>query len=95
MSKQSKEFEYSTLVDRNSIVTYLETIAEGFKNGTLTLKSPEADILLDPDGLLKLEMSAKNKSGRSKIVLKVSWKNQPRVEVNKDRLSMTVTPKED
>jgi len=95
MSKERKEFDYATLVDRNSIVNYLETLTEGFKSGTLTLKSPDSDIVLDPDGLLKLELQAKNKGGRSKISLKVSWKNQPRIEVNKDRLSMTVTPKED
>jgi len=94
MSKERKEFEYATLVDCNSIVSYLETLAEGFKNGTLALKSPDADITLDPEGLLKLELMAKNKSGRSKFALKVSWKNQPRVELNKERLSMTVTPKE-
>lgn len=95
MSSKAREFEYVTLVDKNSIVTYLETLAEGFKTGNLTLKSPESEILLDPDGLLKLEISAKNKSGRSKISLKVTWKNQPRVEINKDRLSLSVTPKEE
>ncbi|MDT8447328.1 MAG: amphi-Trp domain-containing protein [bacterium] len=94
-SNKTREFEYVTLVDKQSIVTYLETLAEGFKSGNLTLKSPESELLLDPDGLLKLEIAAKNKSGRSKISIKVSWKNQPRVEINKDRLSLSVSPKED
>lgn len=95
MSNKTKEFEYVTLVDRTSIVAYLETLSQGFKSGNLTLKGQDSEILLDPDGLLKLELSAKNKNGRSKISFKVSWKNQPRVEVSKDRLSLTVTPKED
>ena len=86
MSKQA-EFEFESLVDKDTIVQYLETITKGFKTGHISLATKGETILLDPNGLMKLEIEAKNKQSRSKILIKVSWKDTGRVSIQQELLS--------
>ena len=86
MSK-SNEFQFLSLVDQETIIKYLEALLDGFKSGHINLKAKEEAIILDPEGLMKLEIEAKNKQSRSKILIKVSWKDTGRVSIQPELLS--------
>ncbi len=74
MAQANDEFKYESLQDRETIVKYLNALKDGFIKGKISLGNKEKKIVLEPKGLLSLEVRAKKKNDRVKIALKVSWK---------------------
>jgi amphi-Trp domain-containing protein len=70
---EKKEFRHESLQDRVSIARYLEALAEGLRTGRLVLRSDAKELVLEPRGLLGLEISAKRNEGRTRLLVKVGW----------------------
>lgn len=70
------KFAYESLQDTSSIVELLESITDGIKKGAITLASNEDSITLTPSGLLNFTIKARQKSGESKLELRIRWKKQ-------------------
>lgn len=68
------DFRHESLQDRESIVRYLNALSQGIANGQLTLGTREENLILHPSGLLKLDVKARGKDDRTKLVFKISWK---------------------
>ena len=75
MSTRKGEFKHESIQDRISIVNYLNALSEGIQNGHLLVENTEDSIVLEPVGLLNLEVKAKRTDSKSKITLKLSWQN--------------------
>jgi|CXWL01.1.fsa_nt_gi amphi-Trp domain-containing protein len=73
-SSAKAEFEHESLQDRESIVRYLNALSQGIASGQLTLGTREESLVLHPSGLLKLSVKARGKDERTKLVFKISWK---------------------
>ena len=69
----AKRFIHESLQDTQSVVKYLEALAEGFRNGSLVLASDEAELTLIPRGLLRLEVDAKRKASEVKLAIRLRW----------------------
>jgi amphi-Trp domain-containing protein len=67
------EFKHESLQDGASIVAYLEALANGIRDQRLVLKNDNRELVLEPRGLLSLEVSAKAGASRSRVVIEVSW----------------------
>lgn len=76
MSANQDEFRYESMQDNASIVKYLNALKEGFQKGKLLLGSREKKILLEPKGIIKLDVKARKKAGKVKISIKCSWKEE-------------------
>ena len=78
-SKTPSEFEFESLQDPASIVTYLDAVARGFAGGQLLFCSGKREMILYPQGLLRFAVRARRKDGQVKVHLEVSWK-EPKTE---------------
>ena len=67
-------FRHESVQDRHSITRYLRALLEGFESGRLELGSPGQSLVLEPHGVLDLEIKARRKDGRSRITLRVTWR---------------------
>ena len=77
MPQTTNEFKHESLQDCQSIVKYLEAIKDGFERGKLTLANGDnREMILEPAGLLNLELKARHKDGRYKLSLKINWKEK-------------------
>ena len=76
MAKESGEFRHESLQDCESIVKYLKALTEGFENGHLALANGGDPIVLEPRGLLNLDLKARRKDNHIKLSIKVSWKEE-------------------
>lgn len=74
MAKDEREFRHESLQDKNSIVAYLEAVAEGIRNGTLRFSDQDGEIVLEPKGLMNLEVRAKKRRDRVTLQLNCRWK---------------------
>lgn len=72
-----KVFHHESVEDRDSIVKYLQTLCEGFRKQKIEFRSGQEKIVLKPAGLVSVEIKVKTKSNRSKISLKLDWKDRP------------------
>ena len=71
-----EDFRHDSIQDGKSIARVLAALIEGFEKGHLDVGSGDHTVHLEPGGLLEVEVQAKRKNGRSKLVLKVAWRDE-------------------
>lgn len=69
-----KEFEHDSIQNSRTVGAYLKALMDGFENGKIVFKSEDQEIVLFPGDLLELSIKAKRKDGKSKLSLKIAWK---------------------
>jgi amphi-Trp domain-containing protein len=67
------EFQHESLQDAKSIGEYLRAIIHGLETGHLDLSDDNGQLVLHPSGLLGLELRAKRKGNRAKLLIELSW----------------------
>lgn len=67
------EFQHESLQDAKSIGEYLKAIIHGLETGYLDLSDDNGQLVLHPSGLLGLDLRAKRKGNRAKLVIELSW----------------------
>ena len=67
------EFQHESLQDSKSIGEYLKAIIHGLETGHLDLSDDNGQLVLHPSGLLGLELRAKRKGNRAKLVIELTW----------------------
>lgn len=76
MSKSGDEFNYESLQDCDSIVKYLTALLDGFKTGRIIVGVKDKQIILEPQGLVKLEVEGERKDDKTKLRLKFQWREE-------------------
>jgi amphi-Trp domain-containing protein len=89
MGSHKGEFKHESIQDRISIVNYLNALSEGIQNGHLLFQNTEEAIVLEPVGLLNLEVKAKRTNSKTKVMLKLSWQNN---HVDHEEGSLIIEP---
>lgn len=72
-----KDFHHESIEDRESVIKYLQILADGFRQGHVEFRAGSEDIILEPSGLIQIEIKVKNNSRKSKLSIKFMWKDQP------------------
>jgi amphi-Trp domain-containing protein len=67
-------FEYESYQDLETIQKFLESLTQGFAKEQIVLSSGDDTIELQPKNLLKFAVSAKKKEDKTKLSIKISWK---------------------
>lgn len=73
MASNDEEFTFQSLQDPESIVKYLDALGQGLSSGRLFLGTKKKKLILEPNGLLTLDVKAKRKERKVKLELKISW----------------------
>ncbi|MCU7924481.1 MAG: amphi-Trp domain-containing protein [Candidatus Thiodiazotropha sp. (ex Dulcina madagascariensis)] len=89
MRQGKKNFRHESLQDRASIQAILKAITQGVANGKLTLSDDDDEMVMQPDGLLQLKVSAAQDAERHRINLRITWQ----VEEEKQKKSKTLKVK--
>jgi amphi-Trp domain-containing protein len=88
----NKDFQHESMEDRESIIKYLQTLTDGFRKGQVEFRSGHNNIVLEPVGLIQIEIKVKSHNRKSKLSVKFVWKDQfPR---KKDKELMIELPHE-
>lgn len=70
-----EKLEFQSLEDCGTIRAYLAALEQGFAKRSITLSSEGKTLVLEPQGFLSFQLTAKRKGGETKIALKISWKD--------------------
>ena len=76
MKDKSNQFRHESLQDSHAVVQYLNALAEGIEKGTLEFRDEQGEIILEPGGMIRFQLEAREKSDRHSLTLKMSWKQR-------------------
>lgn len=86
MSEEDR-FAHESLQDARSIAAYFQSLIDGFEKGSILLKSDEGELNLHPKDMLTFAIRAKTKNEKTKLTIKIGWKDTGSPE---NALSITV-----
>ncbi len=73
MGHQNSEFRHESLQDTDSIQGLIKAINKGLSRGKLQLSDDDESVLLEPDGLINLKVTARRDGSEQRLSLRLSW----------------------
>ncbi len=73
MQDEKKSFRHESLQDAESVQNILKALSKGFAKGKLRFSDEAGKIVMDPEGLLNLKITASKDEGRHRVTVRVSW----------------------
>lgn len=87
MRRNKESFKHESIQDAKSIQDILKAITKGIAKGKLTFSDEDGEIVLLPDGLLNLKVSASQDETLNRVSIRISWQSE---EKPKSKKSLSV-----
>jgi amphi-Trp domain-containing protein len=66
-------FKYQTAAEPPELARYLAVLAEGVKDGALTVAEGRMSFTVRPRGFIAMGLKVRRKAGRTRVSLELSW----------------------
>ena len=73
MRNGKKSFRHQSLQDEKSIQGILQAITSGIARGKITFSDEDEKIVMRPEGLLELKVTATQEENRNRFNIRISW----------------------
>ena len=83
-----KSFCHQSLQDEKSIQGILQAITSGIAKGKITFSDEDEKIVMRPEGLLELKVTAAQEENRNRFNIRISWQVDDSSEKKKKSLSV-------
>ncbi len=80
MRQSKNSFRHESLQDADTIQDLLKALAKGIAKGRLTFSDEDGEIVMRPEGLLNLKVTATEDEGRHRINIRVTWQAEDDVK---------------
>jgi amphi-Trp domain-containing protein len=90
MRQNKNSFRHESLQDAKTIQDILKSITKGIAKGSLTFSDEDGEIVMEPEGLLNLKVTAEKDESRHRVNIRITWQAEEKVKqkkplaVNKD-----------
>ena len=88
MRSGKKSFRHQSLQDEKSIQDILKSITSGIARGKITFSDEDEKIVMRPEGLLDLKVTATQEENRNRFNIRISWQVEEKTVNKKKRLSV-------
>jgi amphi-Trp domain-containing protein len=88
MRNGKKSFRHQSLQDAKSIEGILKAITSGIARGKITFSDEDEKIVMRPQGLLDLKVTATQEENRNRFNIRVSWQLEDDSDKKKKTLSV-------
>ena len=88
MRNGKKNFRHQSLQDKKSIQDILKAITSGIAKGKVTFSDEDEKIVMRPEGLLDLKITAAQEDNRNRFNIRISWQVDDSREKKKKSLSV-------
>ncbi|MDQ6996948.1 MAG: amphi-Trp domain-containing protein [Mariprofundus sp.] len=88
MQREKNIFRHESLQDGKTIRKLLASITDGLGNGKLTFSDGDDQMIMTPEGLLHLKLSASKEEGRNRVSIRLSWQDQTELKAGKKTLKV-------
>ena len=76
MRDNKKRFKHESLQDTKTIRELLKAITKGIAKGKLSLSDEDDEMIMEPEGLLNLKLSASQEENRNRLAIRISWQTE-------------------
>jgi len=88
MRNGKRSFRHQSLQDEKTIQDILKSIASGLARGKITFSDEDDKIVMKPEGLLDLKVTATQEENRNRFNIRISWQVDDSREKKKKSLSV-------
>ena len=88
MRNGKKSFRHQSLQDEKSIQDILKSITSGIAKGKITFSDEDEKIVMRPEGLLDLKVTATQEENRNRFNIRISWQVEEKTVNRKKQLSV-------
>jgi amphi-Trp domain-containing protein len=88
MRSRKKNFRHQSLQDEKSIQDILKAVSSGIAKGKITFSDEDEKIVMRPEGLLDLKVTASQEENRNRFSIRVSWQVDDSEEKKRKSLSV-------
>lgn len=81
--RKKNSFRHESLQDCQSVHKILSSLTKGFSKNSLKFSDEDDEIVLEPEGLLRLKLTADQEEVRNSVTLRISWETKGGLEKNK------------
>ena len=76
MRRNKESFKHESLQDSKSIQDILKALTKGIGKGKLTFSDEDGEILMEPEGLLNLKVTASQDETQNRVSIRISWQSE-------------------
>lgn len=73
MRKGKRSFRHESLQDSRTISDILQSITKAIEKGKLVFSDEDDRIVMEPEGLLQLKVTASQEDSRQRVNVRISW----------------------
>jgi len=73
MAKKTPYFEHESLQDKDTIISYLKAITQGFKKGAIKFSDEDENLVLTPQPFANLKIKATQSKKGQTLNIKINW----------------------
>ena len=88
MRSGKRSFRHQSLQDAKSIEEILKSITSGIARGKITFSDEDEKIVMRPEGLLDLKVTATQEDNRNRFNIRISWQLEDDGDKKKKSLSV-------
>ena len=89
MRQGKKSFRHESLQDAAAIQEIMAAISDGIASGRVTFSDSDDRIVMRPEGLLHMKVTASQEEDRDRISIRVSWQVEDKQGNKKKPLRIT------
>jgi amphi-Trp domain-containing protein len=79
MRQSKNSFRHESLQDTKTIQEILKAVTKGIAKGRLSFRDEDGEIVMQPNGLLNLKVTASQEDMRNRITLRITWQEEEKV----------------
>jgi amphi-Trp domain-containing protein len=76
MRRSKESFKHESLHDTKSVQQILKALTKGVAKGRLTFADDDGEIVMQPEGLLNLKITASQDETRNRVNIRISWQTE-------------------
>lgn len=81
--REKNSFRHESLQDGETIAELLKSITKGLGKGRLSFSDEEGEIVLEPEGLLNLKVTAEQEEARHRLSIRITWHPKEKLKARK------------
>ena len=89
MRQDKNSFRHDSLQDSKSISKILDSVTKGLTKGKLVFSDDDDKIVMKPDGLLELKITASQEDDRQRVNIRITWQAENKPKSGKNVLSIS------
>jgi len=80
MRQSKNNFRHESLQDTKTIQEILKSITKGIAKGKLSFSDEDGEIVMEPEGLLNLKVTASQDESRHRLNIRITWQAEEKVK---------------